>query len=279
MSLLPINWKRGSRKARRPSADADLKLAVACLKAESYSERGLRRTLNALELGAPAPAMWSRNRGAMRALRSMPPGTISLAIAAGAGYWILSLNRNPAQSGDDFSRPLALPATPVPNGYDLLEGAGLSVVQPHHVDLLARRISKRPAPDLVKWTVSATQPVSAAAESATMTHLLAENKPALSSFHAFLGSGFQPPVSDPDGYRALAAFREVANLVALDARLKALRGDWAGSFEECLDELQTAAVVDCKGIRERSVSYSLEKNVRGTLWQALGRLNRAETEH
>ena len=105
---------------------------------------------------------------------------------------------------------------------------------------------------------------------------ITENAPALALFHQGLNQSYlHPPIRTLDPSTTYyKQWHALAQLLALDARDKAARGDWAGMSQNALDTLQFGATIPHgASLVGGFVGIGVQKIGRATLWTCLGHLD------
>src|SRR5581483_9785088 len=229
-ALKPGRWHRlwcaECRAAR--AADATLALGVACMKAHPAPAEGLNRTLTAIGLPASSPGFRAQWRRAFRRLY-LPAGTLALLLTAMGYGWLRYIDLDP-------NIRIPTPAMPSPNAYDFFRAAGQALIDDKKIGYA---ISKAPA-----------KPNTAGSTPGNHIYSL-EEKEALVRINAralqLVRQGFAYPYQEPPArsvktqFPHIAQFRSLARLLALEAQVKAARGDWQGAVNSGLDAMQLGA--------------------------------------
>jgi len=242
-------------------AEQALRTGVDCLRAEAPPEDGQQSALAAVGLTetvwhAPRLAALRRRRVLARAF-----GLAAVLLVLMTGGWVVYADIDPPAPGPD--RVLRSP-----NAYDVLRTVGGRVTDDKKVANLLKRLepASRARP--------AARP--AAADLAAAERLLAENAPVLRDVRRALKTPYEePPVRSPEHlFTHLAGYRKAARLLALEARVRAARGDAAGAIDSALDAVALGVHVVRGGvIINRLVGVACESIGREAAWDIADRLD------
>jgi hypothetical protein len=267
------------------AADAVLARGIDRLNAEPAPAAAIARTLAQLGVAPAAGAPRSR-RWTARVRRHFWPATTAM-TALGAICYLRYIDVDP-----NISVPI--PAMPSPNAYNLLKSAAAAMPNNERTVVVGGvtygnfsrskvgfALSNKP--EVTKDTVPEAHYSS---EGERLAHhvftiyeksaLVQQNAEALKLLRRALRFHYQaPPIrSFRTTMPYLSDYRQLARILALDAQVKAARGDAAGAMDSSLDAMELGAKVGHgNGLIGRLVGVACDAIGRTPVWELAGRLD------
>lgn len=267
---------RECRRSRR--TDRLVAFALACRNAEVPPDRGLARTLDALDL------QFSIRRPLRLRIAGFPRRVRRPMLLTTAGVTVLGFGYLHYIDIDPKYRSVTRSINGVNARYYFTHAAALLKEE----NLVAAMLTpasapNSPTPGMMGGTMSTPGQATASPQEPTYTleqkaQLVGRNAPALSELRKGLRFDYAPP---PEyGYKSaphLATYRAMARLLRLEAEVASAKRDWKRAVASGLDALELGVKIQQNGaIIDRLAGHACAAIARPALWRAVDHLNAGE---